>query len=174
MSREADSEDLFLVGKVAGPHGIKGAIKAFPITDYPEERFSENSVLLLEVNDKLTEVHVLSSKKSGKFYLINLKGFNSRNDVEPIKNSSFFVKRSQLKKLSENQFWIEDIINCWVYFDGKKLGKIEEVITGSANDSYSVKGDKEFIIPATKEAIESIDTDKKVIIIKDMSKVVES
>lgn len=174
MSREADSEELFLVGKVAGPHGINGAIKAFPLTDYPEERFAESSVLLLEVDGKLTEVQVKASKKSGKFYLIKLKGFDSRNDAESLKNCSFFVKRSQLKKLKENQFWIEDIVNCWVYFEGERLGKIEEVITGPSNDSYVVKGEREFIIPATKEAIESIDIDKKLLLIKDMSKVVES
>jgi 16S rRNA processing protein RimM len=167
------NEQLFAVGRIAAPHGLDGKLKVFPLTQNPEKRFSKNSKLLLKLNGTLKLVEVVSSSVAGKFYIIKLKESSNRTEAESLKGSYFFVERSQLKELQINQFWIDDVLGCAVFYKDKELGRVSEIIKGSANDSYVVKNGKELIVPAVKDAIEYIDVKKKIVVIKDIAMVVE-
>lgn len=65
--------------------------------------------------------------------------------------------------LSEDEFFIVDLIGCNVYEKGQLLGNITDVIETGSNDVYVVNGEKygEILIPAIKQVVLSIDIENK-------------
>lgn len=79
-----------------------------------------------------------------------------------------YVSREDSRELEEGEFFIADMIGMEVLtVDGKYVGILEDVLQYSANDVYVVKGeeDKEFMIPAIKKFVPTIDIDERKMII---------
>ena len=53
-----------------------------------------------------------------------------------------------------------ELIGVEVFCEGKKIGKIKDVLDYPGNSVYIVKGDHEYMIPAVKEFILSTDMEK--------------
>ncbi len=69
------------------------------------------------------------------------------------------VKEINLPALPDNKFYHHQIIGLFVVTpEGEKIGQIAEIIETGSNDVYVVKGPvKEYLIPAIKDVISSID-----------------
>lgn len=158
-------KNLVVVGKITGPHGIKGGLKVVPLTDFPEQRFAKGKYLYLDSRRKL---RISSVNSLPKAYLLFFDGINDRNAAEELKGSYIYTSETDKVILPEDSYMTSDIMGCSVVDEkGEDQGAVIDVLYGKANDVYvlSRKG-KEFMIPAIKEAITGIDIDKKVITVK--------
>lgn len=162
-------DELIAVGKIGAPHGIKGEIKVIPLTDFAKERFSKNNKILIktESTDNFQEVITDGYRKTNKYLILKLRGFTSRNEVEPLKNSYLYVREEDLTKLSKSTYWEFDIVGSRVMFKNEEIGTVEQIFHYPSNDVYKVKaGEKSFLLPAIKDAISKIDSKNNVIEIK--------
>ena len=78
---------LLNIGKVVNTHGIKGELKIWPQTDFPEVRFKPGNKLMMfppESGDPIT-VEIVSSREQKKMYVVKIKGFDNINQVEKYK-----------------------------------------------------------------------------------------
>lgn len=153
-------EGLLPVGKIVSPHGIKGGLKVYPLTDFPEQRFAKGKRLYLE--DR-AELEIKDARPAKNVYLIHLKGIDDRNAAENLKNHLLCVEISDKLSLPEDTFLVDDIIGCEVKDEyGKNVGLVVEVLQGKANDVYVIdSGKKRIMLPAVKQAILNIDLSNK-------------
>ncbi|WP_243136892.1 ribosome maturation factor RimM [Alkaliphilus serpentinus] len=160
------------VGKIASTHGIKGAVKVFPTTDYPE-RFEELKYVYLDKTDKLIINNVQYQKN---MVILTFKEFNDINQVERLKGKELFIDESQRRKLPEDTYYIADIIGIDVYTDKDVyLGKVKDIIQTGPSEVYVIGNDegKEYMIPSVKEFIPIIDIDNKRIVVKPIEGMIE-
>lgn len=78
------------------------------------------------------------------------------------------VDQEHLVRLSQNQFFIHDLIGSSVYRNDKLLGRIDDVLSLPANDVYVIidANANEILIPAVKALIRSFDPEKKEMILE--------
>jgi len=100
--------------------------------------------------------------------IIKFKEIPDMNSAEEIKGGVLKITRDELMELPKDTFYIFDIIGMKVETEeGQNLGTIKDIIKTGSNDVYVVAGEtKQYLIPALKDIVRSIDKDQKVMVIK--------
>lgn len=169
------SNDMLRVGVISSTHGIKGEVKVFPTTD-DVKRFDSLKKVFLNYELKsmrgsakkeCIELEINSVKYFKQFVILKFKGIDDINDVEKYKGMELYVSREDAIPLEEGEYYIADLIGITVVNDeDTEIGRITDVLQTGANDVYIVKGNvafdnREILIPAIKQCILSVDTEKK-------------
>ena len=167
-------DDLLLMGKVKRPHGLRGLLR---ITSYgcSAESFPKGGrVFFRAAGGDLRQYFLLDMWPHKKAFLMKLRGVESIEEAEKLRDSDLFLEKSALLRDEDELFWHE-IIGLNVQFpDGEFLGPVTDIISAGGNDIYVVKGDeREFLIPATYEVITRIDADRGVIVISPLEGLLE-
>lgn len=159
---------MILIGKIVGPHGIKGTIKVKPFTDFLE-RFEKGNFIKIEINNSLFEFLIEESFLHKGLVCLKLKGIDRIEDALRLKNMRIVIAEDELKKLDNDEFYIHDLIGLDVINkDGKVIGKIVDVLTLASNDVYEIEltDSRKVFYPAVKDFIDEINIEKKFIRIK--------
>lgn len=150
------------IGEITKPHGIKGEVKVFPLTD-DIQRFKKLKRVFIDGQEvKISYVTVGHDRA-----ILRLEGVDSVEDAEKLRKKLLVVPREEAVRLEEGAYFIEDLKDCTVYDEeGLELGKVAEVIQTGANDVYWIKKPKELLIPAIRDVVLSVDVEAEKIIIK--------
>ncbi len=159
-------ETFYTVGKIVNTHGLRGHLKIWPTTDFPEERFSQGSELVIEHEklDARIPVTVESAKLHKKTYLIKFEQFDDINEVERFKGGLLKVSSKYLSELPPGEYYYHEIIGCEVITeDGEVLGVISEILAPGANDVWVVQREKgkPVLIPYIDEVVKEVDVQNK-------------
>ncbi|SFS79873.1 ribosome maturation factor RimM [Paenibacillus sp. BC26] len=156
------------VGKLVNTHGIRGEVKIFSQTDFPEERFAPRKKLTLinpETKQQL-ELEVHSARFHKNMYIVKFKGFEDINQVEKYKGWELKVSKDDLVELEDGEYYQHQIIGCTVVTDeGAILGTITEILVPGANDVWVIqqpKG-KQILIPVIDEVVLHVNVKDKVV-----------
>ncbi|MBN1333714.1 MAG: 16S rRNA processing protein RimM [Synergistales bacterium] len=163
-------EELVVIGKILGPHGINGLIKIQPLTDFPE-RFQR--MVQLEIyypqgqfygDLHLEEIRYLNNKG---YFIARLQGISSRNEAETLKGYLVKIPKGQRVTLEKGNYWVDDIVGLQVVLheQGTPLGKVTEVLHTGEFDIYQVltEDGKTRYIPAVSDFIRNIDLQKGIV-----------
>ena len=150
------------IGEITKPHGIKGEVKVFPLTD-DIQRFKKLKRVFIDGQEvKISYVTVGHDRA-----ILRLEGVDSVEDAEKLRKKLLVVPREEAVRLEEDAYCIEDLKDCTVYDEeGLEVGKVAEVIQTGANDVYWIKKPKELLIPAIRDVVLSVDVEAEKIIIK--------
>lgn len=160
-------EQFLQVGVITTTHGLKGEVKVFPTTDYPE-RFEEIKEVLLDTGRNKLPLEIQSVRYFKNLVILKFKGINDINEIEKYKQCSLWVTRENATPLYEDEYYIADLIGCKVFLeDGSKFGELVDVMETGANDVYVVNmtDGKEVLIPAIKDCILDVDIENQKMII---------
>ncbi|MBF8246409.1 MAG: 16S rRNA processing protein RimM [Rickettsia sp.] len=128
-------KDILLAAKISKPKGIRGnfVIKSF---------LENNDIFLLQLLDKFGNYFDLSKLHSlGKnHFLCKTSKITSRNDAELYKNQELFCKKSDLKDLEEDNFFVEDLLNLVILdsINKEKIGYIKNIFQQKADDIIEI------------------------------------
>lgn len=149
------------VGKIVNVRGVRGEVKINPFLD-DTQAFREFDFLYI----KEKQVKILGVKFVKNNPILLLEGVDSVEKAEALRNTSVYVDEEMLPELSENEYYIKDILGLEVVtLEGETLGKITDVFKTGSNDVYEVQMEsgKKFLIPAISQVIKEINiNDKKV------------
>lgn len=151
------------VGIIASTHGIKGEVKVFPTTD-DVKRYKKLKEVFLDTGKELLLMEIEGVKFFKQFAILKFKGINDINEIEKYKGKSLFINRSQGVALEKDEYYIADMIGMDVFTeDGVFFGTLKDVIETGANDVYVIdtKEYEEVLIPAIKQCILCVNTQKK-------------
>jgi 16S rRNA processing protein RimM len=144
------------VGQVTGAYGLEGAVKVLPLTDF-DDRFHMGSTLVIEGSERVVEW----SRSAGGSLVLKLRGIENRTMAELYRGRYLEIPEQAARPAGEGRFYHHQLIGLPVSSaSGMQMGVIEEVLERPANDVWvSRDGTVEYLIPATRDAVVSVDLD---------------
>lgn len=160
--------ESILIGQIVNIHGIKGEIKIYPYTDDIDNL---TTLKELYIDEELKVSYKIKMCRVHKNMLIaKLQGINDANTALTFKTKYVYIKKSELKELDEDTYYVEDLIGCEIVNeeDGSVLGTLVYVFNTGANDVYEVeREDKTKVyLPAISQVIKNVDIKSKKVYIK--------
>jgi len=155
------------LGQILKPHGIKGELK---ILFYNEESNSlkNNQIVFLESKEgvcseyKIERILYSFRKNRIKFFDIN-----TIDEANQLRGYTLNVLRSDLPKLSKNEYYLDDLIGYTMMDSNSKVyGQVNSILSLPANDVLSIMhGEKEYLIPLIQDVVIDVDQEKEIITI---------
>ncbi len=146
------------IGVIERPRGLKGELKALPLTDFPE-RFDPGA----RIHIAATERTVLRSNwQQGRVYLY-IEGIETREAAESLRGELIEVPASTRPQSASGFWYIDEIEGLRVItVDDTPLGVIREVLRTGANDVYVVdRGERrDLLVPALRDVVLNVDLDQ--------------
>ena len=155
-----------MLGRVLGPHGIRGELRVRVYGDGPDNLLQMSEVGLadpeLGVEDPAPRHMEIEGGGTGRGGEVRLKlvGVDDRKAVAELEGRLVTVPAGRLPDLSEDEFYWYELVGCEVYLEsGEGLGKVQEIWETGAHDVLVVResSGRRHLIPTAKEFLTDID-----------------
>ena len=145
------------VGRIVNAHGIRGEVRVQPRDGDPAflTRFKTFYIDGQPVSPTANHVH-----KS--LVLMKFPGVEDMNTALTYKDKDLYIRRADAR-LPEGEYFDDELLGMGVFdaATGEELGKLTAVENYPAHKVYTVKGRREYLIPAVKDVfIKSVDLDR--------------
>lgn len=160
---------LLEVGRVAGPHGIRGKVRV--------AMYSGDAGGVLQVrrvwltggpggNVDSREFEVVEAQRAGGCAVFSLKGILTPEAAKALAGARVSVLRDDLPDLPEGEFYWVDAVGCVVVNEaGESLGEVTGVAPGQAHDWLVVRRNgEEAYLPVVEAFVRSVDIPAKRIV----------
>ncbi len=164
-------DDLVLVGRVIGAHGIRGSLKVSSHAESLSVYETGKEIRVALPNGSVQTMTIQWVQPHGRGLLMNLEGVIDRSQAESLIGSELFVDKACLPTLEQDTYYWFDLVGLRVYnTTGTLLGRLDGVIPTPGNDIYVVKGKqggqtRELLIPAIGAVVLKIDLEGKTMIV---------
>lgn len=163
------TQEMFTIAKIVNAQGIKGEVKAVPMTEFPD-RFNKMKSVDINLDGKMVTHAIESVRPHGKnFIVFKFKGINDMNEALVLKNGLIQVTREGLVPLPEGRYYVFDLLGLPVYtLEGELLGHLVDVFQTGSNDVYTVKtpAGKEVLLPNIPQVVKEINPQEKKIVVE--------
>lgn len=147
------------IAKVLKPHGIKGEVKVQLFSNNFDD-FCGRGFAYLKNGGSYKRISYEDIRIEPPFVYLRIEGIDTRSGAESIQGYFLYIEKDELPETQEGEYYVFDLIGLTVTdMAGNKLGRIKDVLQHGAADVYAVKGDKDFMFPAIKRVIKSVDLD---------------
>ena len=166
-------EDMLKVGVITSTHGVRGEVKVFPTTD-DAKRFKRLKTVILDTGKEKRTLEIEQVKFFKNLVILKFKEFDNIDDVQKFRQKDLYVERKDAVRLRKDEYFIADLIDMDVFEeDGRKIGRLTDVISTGANDVYVVALDenfadtaaKEVLLPAIKQCVREISIEEKKMVV---------
>ena len=159
-----DGADGFVIlGKISGVYGLRGWVKVYAET---RERTDilEFKRWYLRRADGWQAVKVIEGRAQAKGVIVQLEGVGHCDQARALIGTGIAVRRADLPPAAPGTYYWDDLIGLKVVnLEGIEFGTVSHLFeTGGANDVVVVQGERERLIPYTKDAVKSIDLKSRV------------
>lgn len=152
-----------VLGKIVGVFGVKGQVKIYSDTR-PREQILQYSPWLLDNQGTLSEYEVLDGGAQGKGLIAKLSSIEDRDAAGKVVGSTICIPEANLPDLDQNEYY-------WSQLEGARVVNLADIELGSvkylfdtgANDVMVVQGEKEHMIPFTRDAVLDVDLEQHLI-----------
>jgi 16S rRNA processing protein RimM len=107
------------VGKIVAAHGIRGEVRVYPDSDFPERFEQKGARWLLRPTAAAPEPITLLTGyyQEGKgLYIVRFEGINNRDQAEALQNCRLLVRADDRPQgLDEDEFLLADLLGLPVY-----------------------------------------------------------
>ncbi len=157
-------KNLFPIGRVVKPHGIKGKMKVEYFGEDLHRFSSYREIFIEDEKSGLESYEILEVVLQPPRLILRLKGIEKIEEIEPLIGKKILVEKGALPELEEGEYYWADLLGIEVETrEGKGIGKVREIFSTGAHDVYVVEGKRgEIFLPAIEEVIQSIDLKKRV------------
>ena len=169
-----DYSNYITVCELMGSHGVKGYIKARPLTHDPERHKLLKAVVVEKVNGQFVELEVEDSKLAGALWHLKFKGFDTPESLRPLVNGNLMVSPDERIPAPEGEFYLDDLAGFAVKLtDGRTVGEVLEVQELPTVDAFLIKfapeaeaefSKKTILAPWIEDCVSEIDEENQAII----------
>lgn len=152
-------DDLFRIGIIVRPHGIKGDVKVMPVTSEPERFKDLPEAVLIKPDGSKSIVHPDNARMQKGMVLLHLRECADADEAEALRGSELFVTRENAIPLSDGEYYVKDLIGLKALDENKVLiGCVSDIFPTGANDVYVIKrdGEKDILVPAVRHFVREI------------------
>src|SRR5690349_8924672 len=151
-----------VVGRLRKPHGLKGEVTLFPLTDDPARVFAPGRQVWLVGLDGATVAGPFTIERSKAYHrawLVKIAGAERREDIEPWRGLFLAAPASELAPPADDEVYLHELDGFSVRLpDDTPLGLVSAVYELPAGLMIEVQGPKrEFLLPYKKEFVQQVD-----------------
>ena len=147
-------EDLIIIGKITGAHGVRGENKVYPLTDDPRRFLKLKECFICGQNFEKPESSVCSSARLDRGnVLVRFENVNDRDKAELLKGRFIAVTRDNAVKLKKGSYFITDLKGLNVIDDVKgSVGTVIDCFETGPQFTLEIRRDKKknLMIPFVK------------------------
>ena len=172
MAGDSDRPDWLVVGQISKPHGNKGEVFVWPLTDSPDAVFAEGRELLLgdtegEPGEDLEKLTVRARRPYQRGWLVTFDELEDRSAAEDIARRYLLIPMDQAEPKAEGEHFYHELLGSEVVtLDGTKVGRVREVYDTDPAHLLEVKGEgKVHLIPFTSQVVKEVDAETRRIVI---------
>lgn len=149
------SGETLAVGRIVRPHGVRGAMLLEPYSELVTGIEPGSEIFLGEARSAAT---VAACRRHGARYLLELEGHTAHASAEGWRGAEVRIAAEKAPALAPDTYFHWQILGLSVVTEeGVVLGQVAEILTTGANDVYLVRGEREILLPATREVIRQVD-----------------
>jgi 16S rRNA processing protein RimM len=166
---------MIAVGRITRSVGLKGELNVALLTD-SSQRFEKLKTVWIGTEESLAVKHtVVAVRSTNTGVVLRLKDVGSRTEADRFRGQLVFAASRDAVAPKKGSYFIHDIVGMSVETeDGKRVGTVQEVMQLPANDVWVVvEGGREFLIPAIKEVIRSVDVQRRMVVIRPLEGLLE-
>ncbi|MFO1032645.1 MAG: ribosome maturation factor RimM [Hyphomicrobiales bacterium] len=141
-----------LIGRILGPHGIRGAVKLHSLAATPAD-IATYAPLRTADGRRFT---ILKLKPAKDHFIADLAEVKDRTAAEALVNVELFVAREQLPAAAAGEFYLVDLVGKPVTADGTVLGKVAGLQNYGAGDLLELEGGALIPVAFVAEAGETV------------------
>lgn len=169
-------EDWLEIGTIVSAQGLKGEVRVYPDSDFPERFEKPGERWLLSPNQKEPRsIELLSGRyiPHKNLYVVQFAGVNDRNQAEELRGCKLMVPASERPTLAADEYHILDLVGLEVFnqLNGESIGVVIDLIPAGndlllvkPNDSIASEKDAkkaDIFIPFVKEIVPVVDLENK-------------
>jgi 16S rRNA processing protein RimM len=148
------SENLILVGHVAGGFGVRGEVKITAYTADPLALTAYGPLLRADGTHALT---VLTARPTKDGIVGRVKEVETKEQADALRNLKLHVPRDRFPEPEEDEFYLADLVGLEVRDPaGERLGTVRTVQNFGAGDMLEITpttGGPTWFVPFTREAV---------------------
>ncbi len=166
MSNKRDQrwEGFVIVGEITAPHGIHGAVRVYPTTDFPDRLLARKEVWVEHLDGPQT---IIEMQAHPPLMIMQLQNVATREQAELLRRSSLYVPIDTLPALGEEEYY-------WFQLEGMTvsdalthdvIGVLQKVIrTGGNQDVFEVAkpAGGTILIPGLKSVVKRVDIKERI------------
>ena len=164
---------FLVVGHLNKPHGTKGELFVWPLTDHPEAFYVPGTVLFVGDDDArepdadLPPLHITGVRAFRSGYLVTFAGVRGREDAELLRGRYLLTELDSVPPLEEGELFYHQLLGMEVVTrDGKVLGEVVEVYELRPAHLLEVHGPAgEVMIPFLSHIVVEADPEKRRLVI---------
>ena len=139
-------------GEIVTTHGVRGEVKVLCWLDDPEILCEFDRCRIAGKDYVMEQVRVQKTCN-----LVKLQGVDTMEAAQAMRGKIMELYREDI---DDEVIFAAELIGMEVFAEGKRIGKIKEVLAYPGNSVYVVKGEHEYMIPAVNQFILSTDMEK--------------
>ena len=141
----SDSEEYITVCQLMRTHGVKGYIKAMPLTHDITRHKSLKDVVLKKTNGETLELTLEDSRQANDIWLLKFKGYDTPESVAHFVNGDVMIPESERLPAPEGEYYIDDLKGFRVHTEsGADIGEVLEVQELPTVNAFHIKFDDVF------------------------------
>ena len=137
-------------GEIVTTHGVRGEVKVLPWLDSPED-LCEFDRCRIDGKEYAMECRVQKTCN-----LVKLSGIDTMEAAQSMWGKVLELYREDI---DDEVIFAAELIGVQVFSGDQLLGEVADVLDYPGNKVYVVKGEHEYMIPAVKQFVHSIDLD---------------
>jgi len=159
-----------VVGRLRKPHGLKGEVSLFPLSDTPERAFAPGQALVLLNLEGETVAGPFTVERSRGYHrewLVKFAKLDERDEVESWRGLFLGAYEAALAPLEGDEVYVADLAGYSVRLpDGTPLGLVTAVYELPAGLTIEVQGPKrEFLLPYKKEFVQQVEREMRRLVV---------
>lgn len=145
-------------GEIVSTHGVRGEMKVLPWTDGPDF-LTEYYRVRIDGKDYKVE----SCRIQKTCNLLKVAGIDTMEAAQAMRGKTVEIYRADAP---DDIIFAAELIGVEVEANSALIGKVSDVLDYPGNKVYVIKGEHEYMIPAVKEFVKSIDLDENRMVVE--------
>lgn len=156
---------MVTIGKILKPFGVKGEVRVASLTDVPDRFDRLEHVALALANGQVVETEILSVRQVREGYILGFSAFSDPEEAARYRGAFIQVPEEPHLPRSDGTYYHFELIGLRVEDQqGQRLGVVEDILDYPHQQVFVIKQEeKEWLLPARKQMIESVDLPNKIL-----------
>lgn len=164
-SGQVVTDDYVILGRISGVHGVHGWVKVHSDTRSREDILQYRNWQVRRPEGWRTMQVVEGRAQGSGLVVARLEGIEDRDQARALTGAEIAIRRHELPPAGAGEFYWADLEGLKVVnLEAVELGTVTHLFATGANDVLVVNdGERERLIPFTRDAVKNVDLVARVI-----------